>query len=57
MYLDDIIIIGHSTESAREAVRLAVSLFESLGFVIQDEKTVLEPSQLRETGAMRDMEL
>ena len=46
VYLDDILIIGHSMESTREAVKLVVNLFESLGFLIQDEKSVLEPSQL-----------
>jgi hypothetical protein len=48
VYLDDILIIGHFKESTREAAKLVVSLFESLGFVIQDEKSVLEPSQLLE---------
>ena len=48
VYLDDILIIGPYKESTREAVKLVVSLFESLGFVIQDEKSVLEPSQLLE---------
>ena len=35
-------------ESAREAVKLVVNLFESLGFVILDERSVLEPYQLLE---------
>ena len=46
VYLDDILIIGHFMESTREAVKLVVNLFESLVFFIQDEKSVLEPSQL-----------
>jgi hypothetical protein len=48
VYLDDILIIGHSEESTREAVKLVVNLFESLGFVIQGEKSILEPSQVLE---------
>jgi len=55
IYLDDILIISQSKESAREAVKLVVNLFEILGFVIQDEKSVLEPSQLLEyTGLVID---
>ncbi len=45
VYLDDILIIGHSREAAQEAVKRVVDLLESLGFVIQDEKSVREPSQ------------
>ncbi len=37
VYLDDILIIGHSEESTRKAIKLVVNLFESLGFVIQSE--------------------
>jgi hypothetical protein len=48
VYLDDILIIGHSEESTREAVKLVVNFFESLGFVIQGEKSILEPSQVLE---------
>ncbi len=48
VHLDNILIIGHSEESTREAVKLVVNLFESLGFVIQGEKSILGPSQVLE---------
>lgn len=55
VYLDDILIIGHSREEAQEAVKQVVGLLESLGFVIQEEKSVREPSQsLEYIGLMID---
>jgi hypothetical protein len=47
IYLDDILIIGHSKESAEEAVsRYSVfRLFISLGFVIHEEKSIMVPTQ------------
>lgn len=55
VYLDDILIIGHSREETQEAVKQVVGLLESLGFVIQEEKSVREPSQsLEYIGLMID---
>lgn len=45
VYHDDILIIGHSKIAAKRAVTIVVDLLESLGFVIQEEKSVREPSQ------------
>jgi hypothetical protein len=45
VYLDDILIIGSSEVETRKAVKMVVDLFEFLGFVIQLEKSVTEPSQ------------
>lgn len=55
VYLDDILIIGHSREETQEAVKQVVGLLESLGFVIQEENSVREPSQsLEYIGLMID---
>jgi hypothetical protein len=45
IYLDDILIIGHSKESAEEAVCQVFHLFVSLGFVIHEEKSIMVPTQ------------
>ena len=45
VYLDDILIIGSSEVETRKAVKMVVGLFESLGFVIQLEKSITKPSQ------------
>ena len=44
-YLDDILIIGNSRLAALQAVREVINLFESLGFLIQQEKSVTDPAQ------------
>ncbi|EFX68765.1 hypothetical protein DAPPUDRAFT_259675 [Daphnia pulex] len=47
--------IGHSNEEAQEDVKQVLGLLESLGFVIQEEKSVREPSQsLEYIGLMID---
>ena len=46
-YLDGILIIGHSRLAALQAVRV-INLFESLGFLIQQEKFVTDPAQYLE---------
>lgn len=47
IYLNDILIIGHSKESAEEAVSRysEFHLFVSLGFVIYEEKSIMVPTQ------------
>jgi hypothetical protein len=45
IYLDDILIIGHSKESAEEVVNQVFHLFVSLGFVIHKEKSIMSPTQ------------
>ncbi|KZS10033.1 Uncharacterized protein APZ42_025603 [Daphnia magna] len=45
VYIDDILIVSHSRETAREVVKQVVGLFESLDFVIQEKKSIREPSQ------------
>ncbi|KZR98775.1 Uncharacterized protein APZ42_005654, partial [Daphnia magna] len=48
IYLHDILIIGHSKESAEEAVNQVFHLFVSLGFVIHEEKSIMLPTQFLE---------
>ncbi len=43
IYLDDILIIGHSKESAEEAVNQVFHLFVSIGFVFHEEKSIMSP--------------
>lgn len=45
VYLDDILVVSHSKESAQEAVKQVTALFISLGFVIHEEKSVMVPTQ------------
>lgn len=48
VYLDDILMVGACKKSAEETVLATTSLFESLGFVINKEKSVWEPAQSME---------
>ena len=48
IYLDDILLMEQSREVLRQHTALAVSLLESLGFLINYPKSHLEPSQLLE---------
>lgn len=45
IYFDDILILAASREEAKLAVKTVISLLHSLGFVINTEKSVEEPSQ------------
>ena len=55
IYLDDILIMGSSTEEVLMARDTVIYLLEALGFVINWAKSVLEPSQKMEfLGIMID---
>lgn len=43
-YLDDFLILGHSKEECRNSVCFTTSLLESLGFIINYEKSCILPS-------------
>ncbi len=45
-YLDDTIIISQSKVQAKRAVQDTTEMLSSLGFIIHDEKSVLEPTQV-----------
>ena len=56
IYLDDILLMEQSREVLRQHTALAISLLESLGFLINYPKSHLEPSQLLEyLGFLVDM--
>ena len=44
-YLDDLLIIGKDRRSAEDAFRTTKRLFETLGFVVNEEKSVSQASQ------------
>ena len=46
IYLDDILIIGSKIEETRRFTEMAMSLLESLGFIINREKSILKPTQV-----------
>ena len=48
IYLDDILIIGSSIEVLRDHTTLVIDLLQSLGFIINFEKSVLTPSPVLE---------
>ena len=45
-YLDDTIIIGQSKAKAEQAVIATTEILSELGFIVHDEKSVLEPTQV-----------
>ncbi|XP_061707802.1 uncharacterized protein LOC133518191 [Cydia pomonella] len=46
VYLDDICCIGDSYDECLNNVNATVNLFETLGFIINNDKSVLQPSQI-----------
>ena len=46
LYLDDMLIIGSTPQETRQFTQMAMDLLESLGFVINKEKSILTPSRL-----------
>ena len=42
-YLDDTFIVAKSKEKCERSVQRTIEVFESLGFVVHDEKSVVEP--------------
>ena len=48
IYLDDILIMCHSLIEAQQHRDLVIRLLESLGFIVNLEKSVLNPSQIME---------
>ena len=46
IYLDDILIIGSKIEQTRRFTQMAMSLLESLGFIINKENSILKPTQV-----------
>lgn len=44
-YLDDILLLGGSKAEATEAVTVVANLLADLGFVINEAKSIMEPSQ------------
>ena len=45
VYLDDILIMAPTKEQCLEQAQLIIGLLEKLGYVINREKSVLEPTQ------------
>ena len=45
IYLDDILIMNEDKELARQMTWAAIDLLESLGFLVNHQKSVLEPTQ------------
>ena len=45
IYLDDILLMGESKEQAQERVAALIYLLQCLGFVINTEKTITDPTQ------------
>ena len=45
VYLDDFLIMAHTREQCLEQAQLIVGLLEKLGYLINREKSVLEPTQ------------
>ena len=48
VYLDDFFIMSETEEGARKGLRITVGLLESLGFLINWEKSVTTPSKVME---------
>lgn len=48
IYLDDLLILAYSEQSARLHLATAMNLLESLGFIINPKKSVLTPVQIIE---------
>ena len=44
-YIDDLLIMGNSKKSCKETTQFVRTIFESLGFLIKDSKSILEPTQ------------
>lgn len=44
-YIDDTLIVGSSEKAVTEAVEDTITLLESLGFIINQEKSVFQPSR------------
>jgi len=47
-YLDDLLILGRTADAARRDGHLVRETLEQLGFLVNDKKSVLEPSQTME---------
>ena len=45
VYIDDILLMAETREKARDHASSLIYLFQCLGFTINSEKTILEPSQ------------
>jgi len=43
IYLDDILLIGSSRQACAVNIKASISLLESLGFIINYKKSILEP--------------
>lgn len=48
IYLDDILILNGSTEGLLADLKLVVELLQTLGFIINQEKSISTPSQVIE---------
>ena len=46
LYLDDMLIIGSTPQETRLFTQMAMNLLESLGFIINKEKSVLTPTRI-----------
>ena len=46
IYLDDILLIGSSVEETHRFTEMTMSLLESLGFIINKEKSNLNPTKI-----------
>ena len=54
-FLDDLLIVGHSVDELKVSVETVVHTLQNLGFVINFEKSILEPcSRLRHLGFIID---
>ena len=45
LYLDDMLIIGSTPQETRQLTQMGMNLLESLGFIINKEKSVLTPTR------------
>jgi hypothetical protein len=48
IYLGDILVMSESKELAQKHINMVVSLLSSLGFVVNKETSVFEPTQVLE---------
>ena len=46
IYLDDFLLLGFSVEETQKYTEMSMSLLESLGFIINKEKSILIPTQV-----------
>jgi hypothetical protein len=46
LYLDDMLIIGSTPQETRLFTQMAMNLLESLGFIIDKEKSLLSPTRI-----------